>query len=129
MTTTTDTATTTVHPCPHCHRDTTQHKTRDGDMYCHGCGERLPAPVEEDDGLTDLELAILASERKWWKHAGAREGYIRETFDMSPTRYAQIKNALIDKPEALAVDPQLVRRLLRLRDVRRRQRSAGRARE
>jgi Protein of unknown function (DUF3263) len=45
---------------------------------------------------------------------------------MSATRYYQVLNALIDRPEALAFDPLLVKRLRRLRSARQRQRSARR---
>ena len=45
---------------------------------------------------------------------------------MSATRYYQVLNALIDKPEALAQDPLLVKRLRRLRATRQRNRSAKR---
>jgi hypothetical protein len=45
---------------------------------------------------------------------------------MSATRYYQVLNALIDRPEALAFDPLLVRRLRRLRAARQRARSARR---
>jgi hypothetical protein len=75
------------------------------------------------DKLTDTETAILEFERHWWKYAGAKETAIRETFGMSATVYYQRLNALIDKPAALAADPMLVRRLVRLRDQRRRVRS------
>ena len=51
---------------------------------------------------------------------------VREKFDMSSTRYYQVLNALIDRPEALEADPLLVRRLRRLRPPRQRQRSARR---
>ena len=47
-------------------------------------------------------------------------------FDMSASRYYQILNALIDRPEALAHDPLLVKRLRRLREQRQRNRSAAR---
>ena len=69
---------------------------------------------------------ILAFERQWWKYAGAKEQAIRELFDMSATRYYQALNALIDRPEALAHDPMLVKRLRRLRSTRQRARSARR---
>ncbi len=59
------------------------------------------------DGLTERERVILAFERQWWKYAGAKEQAIRELFDMSATRYYQVLNALIDRPEALAYDPIL----------------------
>jgi hypothetical protein len=45
---------------------------------------------------------------------------------MSSTRYYQVLNALIDRPEALEADPLLGRRLRRLRASRPRQRSARR---
>ncbi|WP_370288925.1 DUF3263 domain-containing protein [Nocardioides sp.] len=76
--------------------------------------------------LSDRDLAILDFERQWWKYAGAKESAVRERFDMSATRYYQVLNALIDRPEALAADPLLVRRLRRLRSQRQRQRSARR---
>jgi hypothetical protein len=76
--------------------------------------------------LSDRDREILEFERQWWKYAGAKEQAVREKFDMSATRYYQVLNALIDKPEALAADPLLVRRLRRLRAARQRQRSARR---
>ena len=81
-----------------------------------GAGEQLSARDPE----------ILAFERQWWKFAGAKESAVREKFDMSSTRYYQVLNALIDRPEALAVDPMLVKRLRRLRSARQRARSARR---
>ncbi|WP_028472697.1 DUF3263 domain-containing protein [Nocardioides alkalitolerans] len=80
----------------------------------------------EIDDLSDRDHDILEFERQWWKYAGAKEQAVREKFDMSSTRYYQVLNALIDKPEALAADPLLVRRLRRLRAARQRQRSARR---
>lgn len=76
--------------------------------------------------LTDRDQEILDLERQWWKYPGAKETRIRERFDMSATRYYQVLNALIDRPEALAADPMLVRRLLRMRAGRQAQRSARR---
>jgi len=76
--------------------------------------------------LSDREQQILAFERQWWKYAGAKETAIRELFDMSSTRYYQVLNGLIDRPEALAFDPLLVKRLRRLRTSRQRARSARR---
>jgi hypothetical protein len=66
-------------------------------------------------GLTEREREILAFERQWWRYAGAKDESVRESFGMSPTRYYQILNALIDRPEALAYDPVLVKRLRRSR--------------
>ncbi len=76
--------------------------------------------------MSDRDREILAVERHWWKYAGAKEQAIRDKFGMSATRYYQVLNALIDKPEALAADPMLVKRLRRLRSSRQRARSARR---
>lgn len=77
-----------------------------------------------DDGLSERERQILAFERQWWRHAGAKEQAIRDLFEVSSTRYYQLVNALLDKPEALAYDPVLVRRLRRLRATRARARGS-----
>jgi hypothetical protein len=87
----------------------------------HGPDETVVAAT-----LSDRDGEILEFERQWWKYAGAKETAVREKFDMSSTRYYQVLNALIDKPEALEADPLLVRRLRRLRAARQRQRSARR---
>ncbi|HWB67388.1 MAG TPA: DUF3263 domain-containing protein [Mycobacteriales bacterium] len=76
--------------------------------------------------LSERDREILAFERQWWKYAGAKEQAIRELFDMSATRYYQVLNALLDRPEALAADPMLVKRLRRMRAARQRARSARR---
>ncbi|MDX6226052.1 MAG: hypothetical protein QOJ92_2068 [Frankiales bacterium] len=76
--------------------------------------------------LTARDQKILEFERQWWKYAGAKEQAVRELFDMSATRYYQVLNALIDRPEALEFDPMLVKRLRRMRSARARARSARR---
>ena len=78
------------------------------------------------DGLTRREHDILAFERQWWKYAGSKEDAIKELFSMSATRYYQVLNALVDRPEALAADPMLVKRLRRLRASRQKARAARR---
>lgn len=83
-------------------------------------------PSQVGHRLTDRDVAILAFERQWWKHAGAKDSAIRDRFDLSPTRYYQLLNMLIDRPEALAHDPMVVKRLRRLRALRQRARSARR---
>ena len=82
--------------------------------------------TDQGAGLGERDQDILEFERQWWKYAGAKENAIRESFDMSATRYYQVLNALIDRPEALAADPLLVRRLRRMRAERQRVRSARR---
>src|SRR3954467_12410845 len=76
--------------------------------------------------LSERDREILSFERQWWKYAGAKEQAIRELFEMSATRYYQVLNALLDRPEALAADPMLAKRLRRLRSARQRARSARR---
>ena len=78
------------------------------------------------DQLDRRDREILAFEQQWWKYAGAKEQAIRELFDMSATRYYQVLNALLDKPEAMAADPLLIKRLRRLRTSRQRTRAARR---
>lgn len=77
-----------------------------------------------DPVLTDRDQAMLEFERQWWKFAGSKEEAIRQKFDMSGTRYFQILNDLIDRPEALAADPLLVKRLRRMRSSRQKARAA-----
>ena len=84
------------------------------------------ASARAAEDLSERDQQILAFERLWWKYAGAKEQAIREKFAMSATRYYQVLNALIDRPEALAFDPLLTKRLRRLRSARQRQRSARR---
>ena len=88
--------------------------------------EHIAAGQETAAGLSQRDREILEFERHWWKYPGAKEQAVREKFDMSSTRYYQVLNALIDRPEALEADPLLVRRLRRLRASRQRQRSARR---
>jgi hypothetical protein len=85
-----------------------------------------PTGATSEGTLSERDAEILAFERQWWKFAGAKEQAVRDKFQMSATRYYQVLNALIDKPEALAQDPLLVKRLRRLRAARQRFRSAKR---
>jgi hypothetical protein len=74
--------------------------------------------------LSRREHEMLTFERHWWRQAGAKETAIRDRFGVTPTRYYQVLNALVDRPDALAADPLLVRRLRRLRRARQRTRSS-----
>jgi hypothetical protein len=74
--------------------------------------------------LSRREHDMLAFERQWWRRAGAKETAIRDRFGVTPTRYYQVLNALVDRPDALASDPLLVRRLRRVRLARQRTRSS-----
>lgn len=67
-------------------------------------------------GATDRE--ILAIENRQWKYQGAKEMEIRRRLHLSPTRYYQRLNVLIDTRAALEHDPMLVARLRRQRGDR-----------
>jgi hypothetical protein len=90
----------------------------------------VPRPSGEEFStagpLNERDCDILAFERQWWKFPGAKEQCIRDRFGLSATRYYQVLNGLIDRPEAIAQDPLLVKRLRRLRSERQRARSARR---
>lgn len=64
--------------------------------------------------LTDRDRAILDFETAWWQQRGAKEDAIRAQFDLSPIRYTQLLNQLLDRPEALAYSPTVVNRLRRI---------------
>ena len=75
--------------------------------------------------LSELDMRILAFEQSWWRVAGAKEREILEVLGMPVTRYYQLLNELIDRPEAAQFDPVLVARLRRQRSRRSRMRSSG----
>jgi hypothetical protein len=83
-------------------------------------GEKGRAAV---NSLSELEMRMLAFERSWWRSPGAKEREILDALGMSATRYYQLLNELIDRPEAAAFDPALVARLRRRRADRNRLRS------
>lgn len=87
-----------------------------------GPADTTPAAPAAPAVLGARERAVLDFERRRWKHPGAKEQAIRDTFDVSATRYYQILNALLDDPAALAHAPALVGRLRRIRDARQRAR-------
>jgi len=76
-------------------------------------GPALPA------GLSARDVAVLVFERRGWSASGVKERAIREQLDMSPTRYYQLLNALLDDEHALAHDPVTVNRLTRRREAQR----------
>lgn len=73
--------------------------------------------------LTDGEITMLELERSWWTEPGPKDDTIQQRLEMSSTRYYELLNELIDRPEAEAHDPLVIRRLRRMRDRRRRSRS------
>ncbi|MET8377847.1 DUF3263 domain-containing protein [Streptomyces microflavus] len=86
-----------------------------------GPGGRAPAAPAERE-LSVRERAVLALERRSWAGPGAKERAIREELGISPVRYFQLLNALIEDERALREDPVTVNRLRRLRAARRERR-------
>ncbi|MFI0908241.1 DUF3263 domain-containing protein [Streptomyces sioyaensis] len=84
-----------------------------------GPGPDEGSPGLTEPGLTARDEAVLAVERRSWPGPGPKERAIREQLGISPTRYYQLLNALLDDPRALAHDPVTVNRLRRIRDARR----------
>jgi len=76
------------------------------------------ASLQLGSNLSDLEVRILDFERQWWKYAGAKDAAIKELFDLSTRGYYELLNNLIDREDALAASPLLVKRLRRLREAR-----------
>ena len=68
--------------------------------------------------LSDLEVRILDFERQWWKYAGAKDAAIKDLFQISAKEYYELLNNLIDRDDALAASPLLIKRLRRLREAR-----------
>ena len=75
-------------------------------------------PTGQPIQLSERDQAVLAFERQWWRHIGAKEEAIRATFNLSAARYYQLLGALVDSPLALAFDPILMNRLQRMRSAR-----------
>ena len=75
--------------------------------------------AEPERALGERERAVLAVERRSWPGPGAKERAVREQLGLSPVRYYQLLNALLDDPRALAHDPVTVNRLRRTRDTHR----------
>ena len=75
--------------------------------------------------LTEREQALLDFEGSWWTLDDAKDTLIRAKFACSLDEYYQELNRLLEVPAALTYDPLVVRRLVRLRDRRRRARLEG----
>lgn len=77
--------------------------------------------------LTETERTILDIENRVWTYPGAKEAEIRARLDISPNRYMQLLNGLLDDPRSLPHDPVLINRLRRRRAAHRAARAARRA--
>ena len=76
------------------------------------------AQLQVNTPLSDLEARILDFERQWWRYAGVKEAGIQEHFGISAREYYELLNNLIDREDALATSPLLIKRLRRLREAR-----------
>jgi len=74
--------------------------------------------LEASVALSDLEVRILEFERQWWRYAGAKDVGIKQEFNLSAREYYELLNNLIDRQDALAAAPLLIKRLRRLREGR-----------
>jgi len=79
--------------------------------------------------LTEREREILDFERTWWTEDGPKDVAIGDRFELSTTRYYELLNDLLETEAAYVYDPLVVRRLVRLRDRRRRARTESRVSE
>ncbi|AKK11904.1 DUF3263 domain-containing protein [Corynebacterium uterequi] len=79
--------------------------------------------------LSDVDARILEFEQRAPQAVGAKEEAIRAEFDMSPIRYYQHLNLLVDVPEVMARYPLLAARLRRRRDRRADERERARERK
>jgi hypothetical protein len=61
---------------------------------------------------------LLEFEREWRAHNAAKEDAIRREFSLSPARYYQLLDVVIDSPAAVRYDPMLVGQLQRSRAAR-----------
>ena len=89
-------------------------------------GEKPTTPTTEESetsisrlstGLTTEELAILEFEQNWTGRAAKKNDAI-SALGMTPAHYYLVLGRVVDKPEALMENPELIRRLRRLRAQR-----------
>lgn len=78
------------------------------------------------DELTDIERGILDIEGRLWIQPGPKETAMLLELGLSPARYYQLLNHLLDDGRALRHNPVLVNRLRRRREALRELRAARR---
>lgn len=94
---------------------------------CHPDVSVVNATLDHMGTLTPKDLAILRFEGQRWKHPGAKEAAVLDTFGLNLTAYYARLGRLLELPEALAYAPQTVNRLRRLREARKAVRTASRS--
>lgn len=75
--------------------------------------------------MTDDEHTAIRLATAHYRYRGAHDTDVRTELDMSPTRFAQVVNALIDRADVIAEYPLETARLRRLREARASARRAG----
>lgn len=96
-------------------------ETGDG---CIGTPLDFPAAVESAGTVANLgeltggDRQILDTEKRTWRSPAAKDLFITIDLGMTPTRYYQILNRLIDTPAAFRYDPSLVNQLRERRRTR-----------
>lgn len=73
--------------------------------------------------LSDRDRELLDFESRWNGHGAAKEEAIRRELAVTPARFYQLLERVIDEPDAAAYDAMLVHRLRRLREARARAQS------
>lgn len=68
--------------------------------------------------MNAVHSAIITFESAWSRRVGDKDTAIRRTFGLTPARYYELLEELIDLPEAFVLAPATVGRYRRLRDVR-----------
>jgi len=78
--------------------------------------------------LSSKERAVLDLERSWWvgADAPATKGEAITALGLSRAQYYALRDAAMERPEAEAYDPLVVRRVRRDKAARRRARYEGR---
>lgn len=79
-------------------------------------------PSASRNELSEFEKSLLVFEQSWVLRPEAKDEAIRQTFELTPTKYYLLLAGLLDSRAALEFDPMLVKRLQRERDCARRSR-------
>ncbi len=96
-----------------------------GDVEASSPASEPTSASELHEGeLSPQEQQVLEVERSWWRRRGNKAALIAQT-GLTSAQYYLTLNRALDKPQSLMQEPELVRRLLRLRERRARERHGG----